>query len=262
LVGFDEEVKEGEELAHASDECDHFGFSLLEEVEVEGADFGIMLGGDEGGHVEGFAERASSAAGHAFAAELSAVAVERSNAHESRDLLAVEFAEFGEIGDDGAGGDSSDSGDGLDEAGGVLELGIAVKPTFDFLGEVLELLLVEEDCLLDESSHRLVSSAGEAIAFLYEDVVDLVAASGESLQFLSIFAGWQGRLRPHPLAEERDGLGIETVRFGEAIESSGEVPNLPRIDDRDGKSDALKFLNQEAFESAGGFEANQGDALG
>ena len=262
MVGFDEEVEEGEELAHASDECDHFGFTLLLEVEIEGADLGVMFGGDEGGHVEGFAEGASSAAGHAFAAELSAVTIEGSDANKSRDLLAVEFAELGEISDDGAGGDRSDSGDGLDEAGGVLKLSIAVKQLFDFRGERFELLLVQLNCLFDEASHRLVPSAGEAIAFLHQHVVDLVAAGGESLQFLSTFANLRGGLRPHPLAEESDQLGIQAIRFGEAIEGSGEVPDLPRIDDRDGQSDALEFLDQETFESACGFEADELDAVG
>ena len=262
LVSFDEDIEECEELAHASDEGNHFGFSFLEEVEIEGADFGVVFDGYERGHVEGFAESATSAAGHAFSAELSAIAVDGGDTDEPGDLLAVEFAELGEIGGDDACGDRSDSWDGLDESGGVLELDIAGEQLGDFLGEGLELLLIELNRLLDETAHRVVPSAGETIAFLDQHVADLVAAGGERLQFLGIFRGGRGRRRPHPFAEEGDRMGIQAIRFGEAVEGSGEVPDLPRIDDRNGDSDALEFLDQEAFESAGGFEADQSYALG
>lgn len=47
LISFDEGVEEREELAHASDEGNHFGFSLLDEVLVEGTDFGVLPGGNE-----------------------------------------------------------------------------------------------------------------------------------------------------------------------------------------------------------------------
>ena len=151
-----------------------------------------MFDGDESGHVEGFAESASSASGHAFAAKLSAITVEGGDPDESGDLLAVEFAEFGEIGGDGACGDRSDSWDGLDESGGVLELEIACEQFGDFLGEGLELLLIELNRLFDEASHRVVPSASETIAFLDQHVANLVAAGGECLQFLGIFrGGWR-----------------------------------------------------------------------
>ena len=57
-------------------------------------------------------------------------------------------------------------------------------------------------------------------------------------------------------------MGIQAVCFGEAVEGSGKVSDLPRIDDRDRDSDTLEFLDQEAFESAGGFQADERDALG
>lgn len=83
---------------------------------VEGFENGVVAGGDEGSHVEGGADRGSSAADVTLAAKLAAVVVEGGDASQGSGLGVGEGSEFGHEGDEGEGGNEADAANLL-EAG-------------------------------------------------------------------------------------------------------------------------------------------------
>src|SRR5256885_14919236 len=103
-------VEDGEELAHHSGERELFGFSGGEQALIEALENGVAAAGNQSSHVEGTAHLGSSAPSRALAAHFFAIAVERGNADQSRDLLAVKPSELGQIGDQRARNDVADPG--------------------------------------------------------------------------------------------------------------------------------------------------------
>src|SRR6058998_2807238 len=65
---------------------------------VEGGDGWVATNGGNCGHVQDSADGGAAARHHAPAAQRTAVAVERSNADEGRDLASGEPPEFGQVG--------------------------------------------------------------------------------------------------------------------------------------------------------------------
>ena len=53
LMGFEHALESVEELAHDGNQRLHFEFATLEQTLVESAQVGVVLHGDQGGHVEG-----------------------------------------------------------------------------------------------------------------------------------------------------------------------------------------------------------------
>src|SRR4051812_7359171 len=92
-------IEDGEELAHHCGERELFHLSGGDQALIESLENGVVAAGHECGHVEGAAHLGSSAPSGALAAHFSAVAIERSDADEGSDLLAVKTSELGQIGD-------------------------------------------------------------------------------------------------------------------------------------------------------------------
>ena len=90
----DYDVQDGEEFPHGGDEYDHLGFSVLNESLVERFDCGVMLQGNDGGHVQGVSDLNSSSPGDSFSSESAAVAVGGSDSDQACDLLSIESPQF------------------------------------------------------------------------------------------------------------------------------------------------------------------------
>mgnify|MGYP000061858186 CR=1 FL=1 len=84
----DHGVEDGQQFPHRGDQGDHLLLAGGDQPLVVSADHGVVLGGDEGRHVEGMTDRRPSAEGGAFATHRARVAVDRRDADEGRDLLA------------------------------------------------------------------------------------------------------------------------------------------------------------------------------
>lgn len=52
-------------------------------------------------------------------------------------------------------------------------------------------------------------------------------------------------------------MSVELVGFGQASEGAGEVADLPGVDDGDGNCGLVELTDQEGFESAGRFDADE-----
>lgn len=147
---FDHGVEDDEEFSHGCDDRDEFGFSGVDESLVEGFELSVVLDGDDGGHVEGFADLCPSAAGGAFASEGAAVAVCGRDSDESGDLFLVELSEFGEFAEERGRGGGSDAGHGAEQFGFGLEWLILLDELLELLVDLLELPVVEFEGLFDE----------------------------------------------------------------------------------------------------------------
>lgn len=186
-LGLDQGIEDDEELAEASDEGSHFGFSLGEEVVVEGVKFGVVADGNEGRHEEGLAERFSAAARGAFAAHESTIAIAWCHTDQGRDLSSTDGSQFWEFGDEDSGSGGTDTWDGLEDFGGSLELGILLDDPSDFCVEGFSLAFEGAQAFFDQLADELVGSACQAVLLLDEERADLIAASGQSAKFLGVF---------------------------------------------------------------------------
>ena len=88
--GFDHGIEDGQELAHASDDGDLFGFSGSDEAVVELFDDGIETDGCQGGHIEAPSHLPTTTEDGALAAHLSGIAVEGRHADQGADFAAGE----------------------------------------------------------------------------------------------------------------------------------------------------------------------------
>ena len=87
-------VEDDEELSHAGGERELLRLAGGEEAAIEASDHEIEARGDQSGHVKAGAKGSAPAPDRALAAQGTAVAIEGSNADESRDLLAAEASQF------------------------------------------------------------------------------------------------------------------------------------------------------------------------
>lgn len=140
---FDDGVEDDEEFSHGGDQGYEFGFSRADESLIESFELSIVPDGDDGGHVEGFAEQGPSAAGGSLPSERAAVAVGGSDADESCDLLVIELSEFGKFADQGCSGGWSDTGHRAEQFGFGLQGLVAIDELLELLIDLLELPVVE-----------------------------------------------------------------------------------------------------------------------
>ena len=126
------EIEDGQELAHAGNGGDFEGLAGGDQAVGEGLDGGVEAHGGQGGHVEGGADVRPAAEDGAFAAQGARIAVERGDADEGGDLLAIEFAQFGQAREQLAGGGLADArGTGED-----LELAAPILVGLDQVGDL------------------------------------------------------------------------------------------------------------------------------
>src|SRR5260370_10724475 len=103
-------VEDGQELSHASDGGDHFGFAGGDQALAKGPDDRIMTGGREGGDEQSGAHAGAAAADEGLTAPFAGLPGERRQAGQAGDLAAIELAEFGQFGDQGTGGNGAEAG--------------------------------------------------------------------------------------------------------------------------------------------------------
>src|SRR6185312_1595086 len=82
-------VEDGKKLSHASGERELLRLSCGEEAAIEACDDGVVPAGDESGHVQSGADGFAPTPDGASAAQGAAVAIERGDADEGGDLLAI-----------------------------------------------------------------------------------------------------------------------------------------------------------------------------
>ena len=138
------------------------------------ADHGVATGRDQGGHVEGSANRRAAAPDEAFALERAAIAGQGRHADESRDLFAGERAEFGQIAEQRAADDGTDAGDGAQQILFDPPDGTGLDGPIQVVIHLVELTLEPADMLHDAPTDR-GHGVLESIAFGAHHAEDLSA---------------------------------------------------------------------------------------
>jgi hypothetical protein len=87
---FNHRIKNREQLAHASDQRDIEKFAVSSQPFIEVSDHAVASGSDQRSHVQLTTHWSSAAPNRAATFEGTAVAGERSQAGQSRDLFAIE----------------------------------------------------------------------------------------------------------------------------------------------------------------------------
>ena len=98
----DHRVQNRQELSHASDQSDLWGFTCGAQSFVKGTNHCIVSAGNQSGHVKHGANASSAAPNGATSSHGTAVAIKRGNAHQGSNLFAIELTEFWELSEEGS----------------------------------------------------------------------------------------------------------------------------------------------------------------
>src|SRR4029453_6624442 len=108
-------VQNRKQLAHTGDESDFLWLAGRDESTIEGANDWVPSGRDKGAHIEHGADGRAATPDDSLPTERATITGERRHAHERRDLLAIELAEFGEVSQQRAAHDGTDPGCGAEQ---------------------------------------------------------------------------------------------------------------------------------------------------
>lgn len=257
VVVLDPGVEVNQELAHAGAEGHLEMLVLLFEPLSKGTDGRMAAAGGEGRHVEHAANVRSSAPDGAFAAEVSAVAVEGRDAHQRRDLLPVEHSQFGQLGQERGCGRDADPGNTRQERGLAFEVVVGLEQFGDVFLDAFDLLVEQVDDLLDVLADLLGNRGLLAIEFRGAMFDELPPPRDERFEF-----GLFGRRlldgpRPNVCTEASDRLGVDAIGLGESTETTGIVTDLARIDDGDSVAGIGKLDDDAPLIASGGFDDDE-----
>ena len=262
LVIFKEVVHEDDELAHAGSEGDQGFFTSGPESLIKVFQDPVMTHGTQGGHVEGTANRASTATDVAPARQVATVAIIRCHACQGSDGLRIKLSQFRQLGQYGRGDDRAHAGDGLQACGFVGQTGILR----DELGEELVALI---DLFFQQLLELAVLAHTERIGVMFgavgfhgASVDELPPALGHICQplLLDRKSGRWGGLKGGAIVGE-DG-GIDGIGFGALALGAGEIADSAGFQDADGEVGGLEHTHDGLFVTAGGFTDDVGVGVG
>ena len=220
-IGSDHRVEDNEKFSHAGNE-DHFGeFALSFQSISKLTNHWVVPASRQGRHVQYTSYSATPAKDRSFTSELPAVPVERRDANQCRDLLAVELSQFGQFGDQRCRRRHTDTGRALKEFRFSFPLvirfhqpGDLLIDRFDFFDEVLHDLL---QALLHDLGGGLV----RAILLGRPQSDELPSSSDQLVEFVLFFVSLRERSWPDKESKAGDDASINAVRFGENSKTFG-----------------------------------------
>jgi len=254
LMGFDEAIGLDEEFAHEGDQGDFARFASLAEAVVEAGEERMVLGGDQSGHVEGFADGGSAAPDFSPAAPLAAVAVEGGQAGQGGDLASVQLPQLGQVSHQLEGRIPSDSGDGLEDSDGLTERLGLLEEEADLVVQLVQKLIEG----LEEGVDLLANEVGGGIAqptTLPMDLLQELISSLDQFDQLPVLWG-EGFLgsRMEGRSVLGEDFGIDSVGFGGAAFGAGEVTELARVDAGERDLGLMEGIHQGLFVPSGGLQ--------
>ncbi len=149
-------VEDDKQLSHASGEHNFGGLPSGSEPVGEGANDGVAAAGGQGRHVQDLPYRGSATHDATFASVRSAIVVERSDADQGADGLAIEPSQLGQLGNERGAGHWANAWRATEH----LDLGLPIVVGFQQAGNLgfdLGDLLVER---FEELPDALAGGAG------------------------------------------------------------------------------------------------------
>ena len=260
LMSFDEAIGLDEEFAHDSHQGDFARFASLAEATVEAGKGRMVLGGDQSGHVEGFADGGSAAPDFSLAAPLAAVAVEGGQSGQGSDLASVQLTQLGQVSHQLEGRNPSDSANLLEGPDGSAEwLGLSEEEA-DLLDQFVVQLLEGLEVGLDVFANEVRSGLVLATTLPMDLLQELISTLNQFDQ-LSVFwgerflgSGMEGR------SVGGEDLGIDPIGFGISALGTSEVADLTRIDAGERDLGLVEGKHQGQFIPSGGLKDDMGRA--
>ena len=252
----DHGVENSHQLAHAGRDNDFAAFAGGFEALGEWADDRISSYGDEGGHVECIADRCAAAADGSRAFETSAIAVEWCDTDQGTDVSSIDHAQFGQFGQEGGAEYDAEAGYGSDDIVHAAEVIVGVDQFAYALVERIDLFsqCFEHgvDCLAGLFRRCNITSIGLfGLRF-----AQLSSAGDQGVEFGLFFRVFLGQSGLDMLCEGDENLGVNGIGFGEDTQGLGKMTDAPRLNQGGGQVGIEKCVQQGAFVSSGGFDAD------
>src|SRR5712692_8629527 len=252
----DHRVEDREQLPHAGGERDLGRFARCPQPPEERANDRIRARGGEGAHIQHGPHRRAPAPDEAFPAPLAAVAVERCDADEGRNLAAREPPEFGQLGEQGQGHHPADPRHAPQQV--ILRLphraGLdrGAELAVDIVEPALQPADVPGDVPPDGAAGEL-----EAVRLGRQHLDELAPPREQGVEQLGGFARQEPGLGPHPLGKARQGPGVDRVGLRKLAERLREVPDVARIDHDDRQPHAGACGRHRQLVASGGLKDDQ-----
>jgi len=151
------------------------------------------------------------APGGAAAAHQAAVAIERSDADQGRDLLAPEAAKFGQFGQEGMSRCVADAGHALQEVIVLPPDRRATDRGVEVALDLAQLLLQDTDVTLDAPQHRLLRHLPPPVGLGADHLHHLAAPRHQLAERLRLFVGNRARFGTDRFGKVSDRRRIERV---------------------------------------------------
>ncbi len=209
------------------------GLPASAEPLVEAAQRRIAPDRDQTGHIERRAHRDPTALDASLAAITAAIAVHRRDARQSRDLVAIDGAEFRQFDDQRAGDDVADARDALEQVLLGAEHRAVLDQLVDGAVDALTLGLQAAQDGLERTLRELVGGFAEALLLGVDHDHELAASREQLAQAQRERIGHRLRLGPDGIGEMGDDAGIDGVGLGEPADRAGEFAHLTWVDDGD-----------------------------
>jgi hypothetical protein len=253
---FDHRIENRDQLSHASDHSDLEEFTVGYEPFVEVSDHGVASGSDQGSHVESATHWGSATANHATAFEGTAVACERGQAHQSRDLFAIESSELGQLSDQGTASDRTDAGRTEENLLVLFPDGALPNALIQVLVGAFEFLFQPADMSNDSFANRF-GGHRQAVSLCDDHLDNLSSSCGQSTQLQRDLVWQRTYLGTYRFAEVSQHPRIDAVTLGQLSGGFGEVSDLTRVDNHNGQLGTHQGLCERTFIAAGRFQHDQ-----
>src|SRR5260221_5338694 len=214
-IGFKHGVEDDQQLAHASGDDNFKRFARGFESLSEGADDRVAAFGGEGGHVQGAADRGTSAPDGALTPKGSAVMVEGSQPDQRANLLTVESSEFRKVRQEGHGDRGADAGCTLQDFS-------LVAPVVVRFEEGEDAFLDSQDVLVEAINHALNALADvprgarfEPVGLSSPQIDQLPTANDELLEFGLFLRGFGNGAWTDVLAKAGEDRGMQRIGLGQ-----------------------------------------------
>src|SRR5262245_35716420 len=228
-------------------------FARTEQSCVEFADDRITSSGNPSSHVQSCAHASSAAPDGTTAFESAAVAVERRNADQSRDLFTVEFPQFRQLSEKHATGNLADTGDATEQIFVLFPDRTVMDASVQIFVNLFQLGFQPADVSVDAFGDGLRSHS-QPTSLGHNHLGDLSSPSDQRAQFHSDSVRQRAQRRAYRFTTTGKHLSIDSVGLSQLPGGLGEVPDLARVDHHRRQLGTHQCMHDLAFKAAAGFQ--------
>lgn len=233
------------------------GFEALREM----TNHRITATGRQSRHIEQTADLLSAASDMGRPNLLAATLVERGQAHQGRNLMAVELTQFGQVGQQHGAGMGAHPRQAAQDTVLVSEVIVGLDVLLDEFVQPADLVFEGLDHFTNTFADLEVAAHGGTVDFLGEQRGELSTTSNQFSESVDIGVGGRFGGRFDHLTEVGDHVGIDRVGFGQASHATGEVADLAGIGNDHRLAGLDEFSGEGSFITTAGLHHKELDVL-